>query len=198
MQPDLDTIKVIEEIDAKVENSDLIRLSTGVVLRGQKVSSTLLIEVTASSTRPKPPTFFNKQMGREMENLDDPDYIERVQAYKYKMAGSMVTIMILKGTQIVSVPTGMEGPDLVKKKKRGKDSTEEFEWPQWLVEYELLDLPMRPENPHWRYLTWVKAVAAPADEDLKLIQEVVGRLSGIRNADVEAAEDFPGNNKKNR
>jgi len=188
------TLKVMEGITNKTPGEeDFIRLSTGVVLRGRKVSSSLLIEVITSMTRPKPPVYFNEKMGRQMENLDDPDYIERVQAYKYEQAGAMVTVMISQGTEIVSVPEGMEGPHPVKKKGKKEET-----WPEWLAEYELLKLPMRPESAAWRYLTWVKFKAAPADEDLKLIQEVVGRLSGVREADAKAAEEFPERDQKDR
>lgn len=195
--PGLDALQKIEE--RKPDEADIIRLTTGVVLRGRKISPSLLIEVITSKARPKPPTYHNEKMGRTMENVDDPDYIERVQAYKYEQAGALVTVMILMGTEIVSIPAEMEGPHpQVILTGRGKEKKEETVWPRWLEEYELLNLPMRPDSVSWRYLTWVKFRAAPEDEDMKLIQEVVGRLSGIRETDVQAAEEFPERNKKSR
>ena len=181
------------------EDPNLIQLSTGVVLRGRKISPSLLIEIITSKARPKPPTVFVKNMGRNMENLDDPDYIERVQAYKYEQAGSMVTAMILMGTEIVSIPPDMEGPHpFTVETGKGRLKKVEEKWPRWLEEYELLNLPMRSDSESWRYITWVKFRAAPDDQDLKLIQEVVGRLSGIRETDAQAAEEFPERNKASR
>lgn len=207
---DLETIQAIDKASKKnPEEENLIRLSSGVVLRGKRASSTLLIEVLTSSRRPKPPTYKNEKMGRLMENPDDPDYIEQVQAYKYEQAGTLVTAMIMMGTEILSIPEGMEGPHpykpsavsgqrLAKGKKQKAEGSDELVWPKWLGEYELLKLPMNPENETWRYLTWVKFKAAPGDEDLKKIQEVVGRLSGVREADADAAEEFPERNQENR
>lgn len=208
---ELETIQTIERIVKKnPDEENLIRLSTGVVLRGKKASSSVLIEVITSSKRPKPPTWKNEKMGRWMENPDDPDYIEQVQAYKYEQAGSLVTAMIMLGTEIYSIPEGMEGPHPYREmgdgrrgtgKKAGKKTgdgaqgtEEKLVWPKWIGDYELLRLPMNPENEAWRYLTWIKFRAAPDEDDLKKIQEVVGRLSGVREADAKAAEEFPERN----
>lgn len=192
---DVKATNVIEKLKVAGE-ADLIHLSTGVVLRGKKVSASLLIEVLTSVKRPKPPVYRNEKMGRMMENPDDPDYIEQVQAYKYEQAGVLQTVMILMGTEIASIPTGMEGPHPVK--KEGRKQKAEESWPKWLGEYELLGLPMNPESEAWRYLTWAKFKAAVSDEDLRQIQEVVGRLSGIRESDTRAAEEFPGSDQKDR
>ena len=213
---EIETIQAIEKASNKNPNDEnLIRLSSGVVLRGKRASSTLLIEVLTSSRRPKPPTYKNEKMGRLMENPDDPDYIEQVQAYKYEQAGTLVTAMIMMGTEILSIPDGMEGPHPYKRsavsgkaegrkqkaeggRRKAVEVAEELVWPGWISEYELLKMPMNPENETWRYLTWVKFKAATSDEDLKKIQEVVGRLSGVREADAEAAEEFSERNQENR
>jgi hypothetical protein len=212
---EMETLQVLNKIKNKdTEAENLIVLSSGVVLRGKKASSSVLIEVITSSKRPKPPVWRNEKMGRMMENPDDPDYIEQVQAYKYEQAGSLVTAMIMLGTEIYSVPEGMEGPHPYypgmggasstastpplsaskSNKKKKVEIEEKLVWPRWVGDYELLRLPMNPENESWRYLTWVKFKAAPTEDDLKLIQEVVGRLSGVRESDAKAAEEFSGSN----
>lgn len=210
-----ETLEVIEEVTTrKAGDENIIELSTGVVLRAKKVSPSILIEVITHAKRPKPPTYFNDKMGRRMENPDDPDYIEQVNAYKYDQAGSLVTAMIMLGTEIVSIPDGLSGPhpevtfEIPKakaqkstkgnKKKTEADNEkpeqpiEKLVWPHWISEYELLGIPMNPQNEAWRYLTWIKFVAMKTEKDSETIQEVVGRLSGVRETDAKAAEEFSG------
>lgn len=177
--------KVIDALKNKDAPEDLITLSTRVVLRGKGVNPIIYISIAAMFPRPKPPVFHNPTMGRDMENPNDPDYIARVQAHQIEQGDAMVTLLILEGTELVSKPSDMPGP-LPDKKKKEKD---------WLDRYSLLGLPMLPENQEWRYLTWVKTVACKDPNDLKLIQEVVGRLSGVSKTDVRAAEEFPGSEK---
>lgn len=175
--------KVIEAGKRIGEPDDLIRLSTGVVLRGIPASSTTLIAVMAAFPRPKPPMWRDPTMGREMENYADPDYESRVNAWKSEQGDAMLTAFILYGTELVSKPADMSGPQPEKKNK------------DWLLKYSLLGLPMLPEDKDWRYLMWVKTIACVSAEDTNSILEVVGRLSGVSKKDVQAAGDFPGGDK---
>lgn len=172
--------KVIEAIGTVNEPDNLIRLSTGVVLRGKQANPTALIGVLAHFPRPQPPVVYNKLMGRDMENPDDPDYKNRIRAWQVEQTDAVVNAFILLGTELSSKPKDMPGPS---PKKGEKD---------WLKKYSLLGLPMLPEDEDWRYLAWIKNVACQNTEDTKIIQEVVGRLSGVSKSDVRAAEEFPG------
>lgn len=174
--------KIVEAVEeASRPASNIITLSTGVALVGRKANPLTLIKVMASFPRPKPPVVFIKVMGREMENPDDPDYIDRVKAWKAESGAAMLNAMILLGTSLRSVPKGYPGPD---------DQS-------WVDEYVLLNLPLNLENKSWRYLTWIQFKACADEMDLKIIQDVVGRLSGIREADVKAASAFPGRDDGN-
>ena len=119
---------------------------------------------------------YMQAMGREVENPDDPTYIEKLQSWKMEYSDRMITAMILLGTELVSTPKGMPKPD--------KDD--------WLEEYSLLGMPAHPQSASWRYLTWMKFKAIRDEKDMRLLQEVVGRLSGVRESAVKSAEDFPG------
>lgn len=177
------TLEADEKVIAAIksdESDNLIRLSTGVVLKGHPANSTTLIAVIASFPRPKPPIYHNDRMGRDMENPDDPDYLSRVQAWQVEQGDALLTAFILLGTELVSKPKDIPAPC---PKKGEKD---------WLDKFALLNLPMKPEDQDWRYLMWVKTVACQPVSDTKLIQEVVGRLSGVSKSDVQAAEEFPG------
>lgn len=165
--------------DAKREAHDnLIRLSTGVVLKAKQANPNLLIRVMTKLTRPNPPIYFDKTMGREMENPNDPDYISRVQAWQMDYSNGMLNVLIGYGTELVSVPPGMEGP----------------EGSKWVSDYRSLDLPVMLDSPAWRYITWVMFVAAPAEQDTALIGDKVKALSGVKEAAVRDAENFPAGN----
>ena len=177
MSSDKNEMKVIRAIaDAKTGVQDEFTLSSGVVLRAKKANPMILITVMTRFPRPKPPTVFLEVMGRDMENPDDPDYIERVKAWEIESNSQVLNALIMLGTELVRTPKGIPGPSDDK----------------WLNKYRVLEMPVHPENEDWRYLTWVKFIAAPDETDLNLIQEAVGRLSGIRDADVKSAEQFPG------
>ena len=167
--------KVVEAIERSGEDS-LIHLSTGVVLRGKAAPSLALVKVIAYFPRPNPPEIFNDKLGRYIENGADPDYLKRVTAYETESAHAVLNVLILMGTELVSVPKGFPKPE--------SDS--------WLEELGEFGMITKPENKSWRYLNWVMFKAAPTSDDTKKIQEVVGSLSGISENAVQAAEQFPG------
>lgn len=175
--------KVLRAVNAaKAPQDDLIRLSTGVVLRGKQSPPLVLMTVMSAFPRPKVPVVMIKDMGREMENPDDPDYQARLKEWKAEQSDAMLVALISTGTELVSLPKGMPGPD---------DDL-------WLDEYSLLGLPMHRENVAWRYLRWVQYKAALSAEDVNQIMKVVGRLSGIPESAAKAAEDFPGSDEESR
>jgi hypothetical protein len=171
---DMKTIRAVAEEGKGAQ--DEITLSSGVVLRAKKANPITLIRVMTRTPRPKPPVVFMKTMGREMENPDDPDYIERVKSWELESNAQVLNALILLGTELVRVPKGVSKPD-------DQD---------WMDKYRLLDMPMRPDDKHWRYLTWVTFIAATDEKDLDLIQDAVGKLTGMAEVDVKSAEQFPG------
>jgi len=177
---DDEVMKVVSAVEeANLPEDNIIKLSTGVVLKGRQANPLILMQVMAAFPRPKPPVWKSPTMGREMENPDDPDYIERVRDWKVISSVATLNALILLGTELVKVPKGTP--------KHTDD--------EWLEEYSLLGIQMHPESKSWRYLTWVMFKASVGNDDLGVIQKVVGRLSGVPEKDVRAAEEFPGSNK---
>lgn len=160
-----------------------IHLSTGVVLLAKAANPNMLIRAMSANPRPKPPIVMMPQMGREMENPDDPDYISRVQAWQSEYSAHMLNVLIGLGTELKSVPKGFEGPHPKGEKQ-----------PEWIKEYVTLGFQAIPDSPTWRYITWVLFRAAVTQEDTKLIGDKVRVLSGIKEADVRDAENFPAGN----
>lgn len=165
--------------NGKEANAEVtITLSTGVVLRGKQVPPLGFVAVLANFPRPKPPMWKDPNMGRMMENPDDPDYISRVQSWQTEYADATLNVMVVYGTEIVNIPKGMSKPS----DKR------------WLERYQMTGLQVHEENEDWRYLTWIKFEAAVTVDDLNKIKKVVGELSGVPESAVQAAETFPGGN----
>lgn len=168
--------KVIEALEENGLNERLIPLSSGVILRAKQAPPLALVKVMAAFPRPKPPTWMNPQMGREMENPDDPEYIERLKAHQTESSNAILNALILLGTELKETPKKFPGPD----------SNE------WLEEYSELGLPTRPASKGWRYLTWVTFKAVLNENDLMAIRDAVGRLSGVPEDAVQSAETFSG------
>jgi hypothetical protein len=167
---------VAKSIDKAGEDDDRnIVLSSGVVLLAKPANPSMLIRAMTSQRRPTPPTYFSKEMGRDVENPDDPDYISRVQAWQMEYSNSMLNVLIGLGTELKIKPKKMPGPD---------DD-------QWISDYRSLGFPVILDSPAWRYITWVMYIAAPTQEDTELIGEKVRGMSGVKEADVRDAETFP-------
>ena len=172
--------KVVEAVQGIEEESNLIELSTGVVLMGKAAPPLALVKVMAAFKRPEVPTFRDDNIGRDIPNPDDPDYLKAVQAYEAESSSAMMNTMIIFGTEIHKTPRNFQKPS---------DNV-------WIEEYEAVGLTAWRKNDTWRYLNWVLFKAAPKAEDVQAIQEVVGRLSGVPENAVQDAEEFPGSDTK--
>ena len=177
MSAEMKVVEAIESVD-----SDQITLSSGVVLRVKQAPPLTLIKVMAAFPRPKPPVYLNATMGREVENPDDPDYLERLQAHKTESSSALLNALILLGTELVSTPKKFSKPD--------ENS--------WLEEYAELGIPSKPESKSWRYLNWVMFKAVANEKDLEVIQKAVGRRSGVPETAVKSAEAFSGSDEADR
>ena len=175
--------KIAKAIDDEgKEKDDLIRLSTGVVLKAKQANPNVLIRIMTTQRRPTPPVFFSKTMGREMENPDHPDYISRVKAWEMDYNNGMLNALVGLGTTLESKPKDMPGPN---------DDA-------WLKEYEALGLEVIRDSAAWRYITWVLFKAAVNEKDTAEIGAKVKSLSGVKEADVKSAETFPGSDEASR
>jgi len=182
--PDLEenerkTVKAMQDVEAEGDDN-LIRLSTGVVLEARQVPSGQLIKVMSRFQPPEPPMYFNKDLGRSLPNTADPYFETRMKEWEQNRVSALLNILIIYGVSLKSKPKGMPGPD---------DD-------EWLDSFYAAGEQVVADNKYWRLLNWVTAIAAPKDEDIKLITEKVGRLSGVREADVKDAANFPGSDQK--
>lgn len=176
-------MRIAKKLDAAGEDDkDFVVLSTGVELYVKQAPPVILIQVMTAKQRPEPPEVFIESIGKTIINSDDPDYIARVKAWEMEYNSGMLYALISLGTSLKSKPKGIPGP----------------ESDEWIKDYQSLKLPVMPESKSWRYTTWVFFVAAPTDKDIAAIGEAVKKLSGVREADVNSAETFPGSDQESR
>jgi len=158
---------------------DVIELSSGVVLKiKDKIRPSIIIDILSDveDKRPEPPTVYVEAIGREEVNLDDPGYIDRVNRWETVSAGRIADALILLGTEIESIPKGLEKPE---------DSG-------WIDMVETLGFRLNRRSDSARYLAWVKHVAIEDQDDWTKITEAVGRKAGVTEADVQRAQNsFP-------
>ena len=177
-----ESAKLVQKAQSK--NIDIIEFSTGVKLRiKEEISPSILIDIIADleEERPEPPVVYIEAIDREEINLDDPDYAKRLERWDTVGTKRILDTLLLIGTEIESVPKGMEKPE-------GND---------WIGVLEVLGFKINRRNKSVRYLFWVKNVAIKTVEDLRMVTEQVGRRAGISEADVQLAQaSFPDKEKQ--
>lgn len=169
----VEAVMALEESDEKFK-SDEITLSSGLRLRLKVVPKHFIYGVTKDIPAPQVPLIHIDGKKRPIENPDDPDYQEAVETWIVATANAATDVALLRGTEILELPKGMIAPE----------STE------WIEEMEVLNMPLR-NNSRARYLSWIKAIGVPNEEDLTALMEALGRLTGVTEDDVaDAVERF--------
>lgn len=174
-----DTVESLSTGGASAD-PNLVTLSTGVVLRVKAVPQSLFGDIVARYPEPEPPVVFIPDKGREEENLDDPQFMKRVQANNAAIAKAMSDAVLLLGTEIVSLPKDFP-------------TVESAEWQE---EIRLLGYDLKSARA--RYLAWVKFKAGPELADYQAVWKAVGRLTGVTEQDTQAAvRRFPRGARRN-
>lgn len=175
--PEQDSANMVDEL--LTERKDVIVLSSGVSLKiKDKIRPSIIIDILSDveEKRPEPPVVYLEKFGREEVNFDDPDYLEKVSRWETVSAGRIADALILLGTEIESVPEGVDWP---------ADSG-------WIEIVETLGFNLNRHSKSARYLAWVKHVAIEDQDDWMMITEAVGRQAGVTEADVKRAQNsFP-------
>ncbi len=154
-----------------------VTLSTGAVFKIRQVSPMLVSDLTRRYPEPKVPMIKIEGKARSEPNPSDPDYIEAHEEWKHKMIAVAYDALVMFGTELVSLPEGLPGP----------------ESDEWVENMSLLGYEPDLSHPKRRYLAWVKYVAATNDEDVARLNGQVVAESGTPEEEVtKAAESFPG------
>ena len=153
------------------EGSNIFTLSSGVKIRLKPVNQFFIFQVMSKFKPPKIPVVFNEQKGRDEENPNDPDYLEAIEQYDADRAQAGNDVCLLRGIDILEVPKGVV----------------DHNSKQWKEEMEIVGI--QTKNERLRYLSWLKAIAMPTHEELNIVLEGIGRLTGVTEASVAAAAD---------
>src|SRR3990167_5291154 len=108
------------------ERDDLIHLSTGVVLKAKPANIVAIIHVMAMHPQPPIPMWKDPKIGRMMENPDDPEYKNRMSAWKVEQNDAVLTVFILDGTECYSKPDNIPGHMPIVTTVRKKGAKEEI------------------------------------------------------------------------
>jgi len=164
------TGKAVSRSRAKRDKEEqVIKLTTGVKLKCKQIPEWLIVDLLneLNEDRPKIPTV-TLPSGAEVENPDSEAYEEAERDWTARMGIAFGDAMIVEGTDVYSLPEDI------------KDHND----PDWIARMTALRRPI--DNPYSRYLMWIKYVAAPdTDKDMMAIMTEVGRLSGVREEDVD-------------
>jgi hypothetical protein len=161
---------VNEAEDRERGDQNIVTLSTGVQLKIKPVSKHFIFQVTSKFKKPEVPMYMNEAKGRMEENPSHPDYLEAQEQYIIDVVDATNDLVLMRGTEIHAIPDSVIKPNSK----------------AWKSEMKILGLPMIDDE-RYRYLSWVKAIAATTDSDLSILMEEIGRLTGVPESDVEQA-----------
>ena len=148
-----------------------VTLSTGVQIEVKSVPRFALMNIQnrLAGERPKVPIVHIKDDDRDIQVPENPDYQRDLLAYRGKVVEATYDAMIILGTKVLEVPTGVQGV---------ADS-------EWAEDLKLVGIDV-PVNGKGRYLSWMKLYACEADVDMGAITKAISGCMGI--TEEEAAE----------
>lgn len=152
------------------EENQIVMLSTGVRAILHSVSASLMQEVTSRIKEPKVPIIFNDEKGRKEEDPFDETYLQELAEVQHKRARASLDAMALFGIELVD---GLPEDNKWIKKLQQLERLGYLDLSEFNLEDEL-----DQEFVFKRYI-------ALGSADLVRI----GRMTGIRQEDIETAED---------
>lgn len=147
-----------------------ITLSNGVVLRIKKIPRDIIKSAGDKHPEPSVPKAYIEDDDRWEDNPNDPDYIAALQRRAQVLAKALEDICLGLGTEIVSVPEGMQRPE--------DDG--------WIEDLSIFEITVPREPAKARYMGWLRFHALACDEDfglatgLPLLMSAIGQEEVIR------------------
>ncbi len=148
-----------------------ITLDNGVVLKLKPVPPFAAQHAVANLEEPKPPIVdVGKGKDREEENPNDPGYLEKMEAYSREVIETTVNAMLVTGTEIISVPDGVQSP----------------EDDDWLNRIQYLGIEVDGENKWARYVAWLRYCALSGPSLTRIMAELRKSI-GLNEEEVDIA-----------
>lgn len=148
-----------------------ITLSNGIILHLRAVPPFIIRDAAMKVERPKPPIVHIPEKGRSEENPADPDYQDALVRWEGAMIDAGMRQMLRFGVERIELPEGMRGPD-------------DEEWVENLRD---ADMDCDVSTVGRRNEMWLRYVAMATSQDISLVTNAVGLLSGISEREVSAA-----------
>lgn len=165
-------VQAVEE--AERPETDNICLSNGIVLKVKAVPPYLVRQAATNVARPQPPKIkVREDRDIEEENPDDPEYQEALGKHAVQAAEAASDLMLMAGTEVVSLPEGRVPP----------------ESDEWLELVKFVGVEVDWDSKYGRYLAWLKFYAITTETDLALLLAAVGRGIGLGEKEVDEAVD---------
>lgn len=158
------------------ERMTQITLESGVVLRLKPVSPMMLRSAAKHLERPRPPVVNIPEKGRDEENPNDPDYIRAVAQWSIDVAEAGLSVALMLGTEVESVPEGMAG----------------HEDDAWIEAIEGVDAIVGGTTTihregRGRYLDWLRLYAIGSETDFFRLSRVLTSGVALSEEEVNAA-----------
>lgn len=172
----MNTVDKVVELAEEIKNKNVdetVVLSTGVVLKVNRVSSVLFAELARKFVEPVPPIWHNADIDRDEENPNDPAYLREKEKYNTDLGLAVLNAVILFGTSVESVPPNIERPE-----SNG-----------WKNKLDISGIDVGETEDH-RYIAWVKYIAAIGQEDYDRIERAVAGVSNVLEDDVSSASQI--------
>lgn len=168
---DQKVIEVLEESSNTSSKKDnTITLSSGVVLKNRKVPPMILAKVEEKYPDPPVPTVYDSERDRYLPNPDSPEYEKALEDNRMRKGNSLIDVLISMGTEIVSIPEGLQKPD---------DS-------EWVDDLLSIGIEVPSQN-RARYLAWVKFYAATSASDIQELAKRGSESLGVTESEVASA-----------
>lgn len=148
-----------------------VTLNNGVVLRIKYVPPFLIQRAATAIPRPEVPQVYLEDKDRTEANPDDPRYHEALQLWEAKTIEIGTNVLLTAGTEIVSVPPGVERP----------------ESDEWLSLLSFFGIEINRDSPFERYLAWLSCYAITDESDLVKLVQATSRRTGVAEEDAEKA-----------
>jgi hypothetical protein len=157
-----------------------VTLENGVALRLKPVPPFAIRNAAAHLKRPEVPIWVDPDKGREEPNPNDPDYQAAVRQYVNDQAEAALTVALLLGTEVISVPEGMYG---VADERWAEEVTESMALAGGHFEVHA--------SGKARYLDWLRMYAIPSEIDNYRLTRILTSGVGLTEAEVQrSVESF--------
>lgn len=156
-----------------------LELENGIILALKPVPPLLLREAARNIRDPEVPIWHDPDKGRDEPNPNDPDYLLGIAEAREKRSQAAMTVALLTGTAIISVPEGMYRP----------------EQDEWIADiraaYEIagttVELHDHPERA--RYLDWLRYYAISSETEMFVLTKLTTLGVALTNEEVQAAAE---------